>query len=261
MNIYETFKPDAYLDEYYRTVAHDALEMLRFLVAGFRDAAPGARVLDFGGGPTIFTAIAAARRAGEIHLSDYSAANRAAVRAWLRADPAAFDWRSFVAAVLDLEGAPADAGAIAAREALVRSRLSAILACDATAAPALSIVPDGASPQAAGAAPAPYDVLCTSMCLEAVARDAAEWRQCLLNIAPLLRPGGRLMMITVRRGRAYPVGEQLFPIAALDEGDVRASLAAAGFSPASISLAIVPSDHPDHPYDGLILTSAVKAPA
>lgn len=266
MDIYQTFEPDTYLDEYYRTIAHDTRALLQFIVAALRDVPAGARVLDFGGGPTLYTAIAAAGRAAEIHLSDYSPANRAAVLAWLAAHPAAFDWRDFTAAVLELEGAPADAGGVAAREALVRERLTAVLACDVTASPPLSIVAEtvpSRRPTTQRAAPLNsdrYDVICTNLCLEAVARDAAEWGRFLMNIAPLLRPGGRLIMTTVRRGTAYPVGARLFPVAYLDEHDVRAALAAAGFSPHLAALAIVPSDHPVHPYDGLILTSAVKAP-
>jgi SAM-dependent methyltransferase len=261
MSIYSTFEPEAYLNEYYRTIAHDTLALLRFMVAAFRDAPASARVLDFGGGPTLYTAIVAAGRAAEIHLSDYSAANRAAVSAWLQADPAAFDWRGFATTVLQLEGASADEAAVATREALVRARLTAVLACDVTASPAISYALEHTGAHSSQPSPNSYDVLCTNLCLEAVARDADEWRQYLINIAALLRPGGRLIMTTVRRGRAYPVGDQLFPVAHIDEHDIQAALIAAGFSPTPAALEIVPSDHPVHPYDGLILTSALKAAA
>lgn len=259
MHSYQTFEPTTYLHEYYRTVAPDTLELLRFMVTALQEAPVGARVLDFGGGPTLYTAIVAAGRAAEIHVSDYSAANRAAVQAWLAASPAAFDWRSFTETVLQLEGAPATPATVAARKMLVRARLTAVLACDATTHPALMTdEPSGAPhPQA----PPAYDVLCTNLCLEAVAQDAAEWRQYLHNIAPLVRPGGMIVLSTVRRGTAYPVGERLFPVASLDEDDVRTALISAGFSPNTITIRTIPSDHPVYPYDGLMLTSAVKATA
>lgn len=253
---YQIFEPDTYLNEYYQTVAPDTAEMLRFLVARIPQAPAGARVLDFGGGPTLYTAIAAASRAAVIHLSDYSAANRAAVSAWLAASPSAFDWRVFTETILTLEGAPATPSAVADREALVRARVTGVLACDVTAQPARAMARElGTSPPQ----PTQYDLLCTNLCLEAVAHDAGEWRAYLRNITALLRPGGTILMSTVRRGTAYPVGAQLYPVAHLDERDVHHGLIAAGFAPASISLQIIPSDHPVYPYGGLMLTSAVKA--
>jgi hypothetical protein len=66
-------------------------------------------------------------------------------------------------------------------------------------------------------------------------------------------------MATVRHARAYPVGARLFPIVYLDEVDIAAALRDAGFDPASLQIAVIPSDHPLHPYAGLILASAIKA--
>jgi nicotinamide N-methyltransferase len=246
-SIYQSFDSNAYLNEYYQMIAHDAQSMLHFMVTSFQHMPAALRVLDFGGGPTLYTAIVAAERALEIHLSDYSAANRRAVEAWLHAEAEAFDWRHFVEAVLALEGREASAAAVAAREALVRARLRAVLVCDVTQQPPLAIPDEGA-----------YDVVCANLCLEAVAQDAREWRRYLQHLAALVRPGGHLLMTTVRRGTIYPIGTQLFPIAYLDEDDVRVGLQEAGFMEESITMQIVPSDHPVHPYDGLILTAAVK---
>lgn len=256
MSNYQIFEPITYLNEYYQTVAPDAAEMLRFLVSRLQQTPVGARVLDFGGGPTLYTAIAAASRAAMIHVSDYSDANRAAVSAWLAADPSAFNWRAFTEAILTLEGREATPAAVAAREALVRSRVTAVLACDVTSRPALTIARELGNSHHQ---PPQYDVLCTNLCLEAVARDAAEWQAYLQNITPLLRPGGMIMMSTVRRGSSYPVGARLYPIAYLDERDVHDGFIAAGFAPESIAIQIIPSDHPVYPYDGLMLASAVRA--
>jgi nicotinamide N-methyltransferase len=247
-NIYQSFDSNAYLNEYYQQIAHDAQSMLHFMVTAFREMPTEMRVLDFGGGPTLYTAIVAAERASAIHLSDYSAANRHAVETWLHTEPGAFDWHHFVATVLELEGKAVTADAIAAREALVRARLRSVLPCDATKQPPLALPAEG-----------PYDVVCTNLCLEAVAHDATEWRCYLQHLATLVRPGGHLLMTTVRRGTIYPIGTQLFPIAYLDEDDVRIGLHEAGFREDSITMQIIPSDHPVHRYDGLILTSAVKA--
>jgi SAM-dependent methyltransferase len=264
MDSYQRFESAVYLHDYYRTVAPDMWATLRFLVAALRDLPPDAALLDFGGGPTLYTALVAAPRVAMVHVSDYSAPNRAAVRAWLERQPHAFDWNAYSAAILELEGVEPTRAAIAAREALLRRRLGAVLACDATAADPLAserLTVRAVGGPAPAAPRAQYDVVCSNMCLEAVARDAAEWGHYLRNLATLLRPGGLLTLATVRRCSVYSVGETLFPVACLDEADVRGALCAAGFDPTTVALEIVPSNHPAFPYQGLMLTSALKATA
>ena len=243
---YALFDPRVYLNEYYATLFPENLDLLHFLVRTFRDLPPGGRVLDFGSGPTIYTAIVAAPYAGEIHLSDVSEANRNELVTWLHDDPTAFDWRATIRAVLELEGSAATSEQIAERADMIRQRVTEVLHCDARAHLPL------------GAANRRYDVVVSNMCLEAAADDLDEWRQCVHNLASLVKPGGILILTTVKRCHAYAVGNTVFQVLDIDEDDLRAALNVAGFVPDTIRCDWAYADHPVHPYEGLIFTVAAQ---
>ena len=101
-----------------------------------------------------------------------------------------------------------------------------------------------------------YDVVVTMLCLEAGARDFDHWREALHRLTTLLKPGGRLVMIAVRGGNAYPVGYKVFPIVRLYEKDVLDVLQGAGYH--DVRLEVAPANHDVHPYDGLMLVGATR---
>jgi SAM-dependent methyltransferase len=246
---YHRFAPRTYLDEYYQVVPTDTWAFLAFLVREIADVKPNALALDFGSGPTLYTALALAPVVGEIHLAEYVADNRQEVLTWLQQYPGAFDWSGFTQAVLALEGQPCLTSAVRNREALVRRRVTQVVACDATRSKPL------------GDWPHQYDLLVTNLCLEAAATTRDEWLNCVAHVASLLKPGGRLLMSAVRNCEAYPVGEHLFPVVSIDEDDLVMALSQAGFLKESLVIEKVPSNHPDHPYEGLLLVSARLATA
>ncbi len=243
---YSNFNPTTYLQEYYASLPAENLALLRFLVQTFQALPPHSLTLEFGSGPTLYSAIVAAGRVHEIHLSDYLAANRSEVQKWLQQHPRAFDWDNTIRTVLALEGQDASPPRVQARAAEIRRRVKHVLPCDAT-----HQAPLGDRPHA-------YNVLVTNLCLEAVAADKAHWRQCFHNVASLLKPGGQLILTAVKGGHAYPVGQNVFAVVHLSEEDMIEALLAAGFAADSISLEGVAANHPVYPYEGLMFVRATK---
>lgn len=243
---YSTFHPAAYLREYYATVSPENVALLRFLVAALRSAPPDSRILDFGCGPTLYASLAAVERAREIHIADYFSANLDAIQGWLQGREERFDWSAFTRAILELEGKAASASVIAAREALVRQRVTRVMSCDAH------------QPHPLGADTSLYDVVMTNFCAEAAARNYDEWRACMSHIISLLRPSGRLLVSAVTGADSYTVGATEFLAVRLFPLDLRTMLLEEGFLPASLVMDRVPADGPERRYEGLMFATAIK---
>jgi len=244
---YTAFDTRAYLEEYYADVGPENLALLRFLVNVLRSAPESSLVLDFGGGPTLYCAIAAATRAREIHLADYAAANLEQVQRWIDGDPAAFEWHAFTRTILELEGRDASLATVLEREAQTRKCVTRVMHCDAHAS--CPIEDSGRQ----------YDVLTTLFCAEAAAGDRTQWRQCMRNITSLLRPGGQIVLAAVKGANSYAVGQSAFFAVNLWEDDLIEMLVEMGFVRESIVVDSVPADRPDRHYQGLMFASAVKA--
>lgn len=243
---YAAFDPQVYLQEYYATLVPENIELLHFLTDTFRSIQPHGCVLDFGCGPTLFTSLVAAGYPCEIHVSDWTPANRGAIVDWIENAPTAFDWSATTRAVLEMEGHAATPDQIRQREAAARQQITRVMPCDAL------------SPTPLGPAAQQYDLIVSSMCLEAAASDLDQWRECVRHLASLVKPGGTLLLIVVKRARSYSVGEAIFPVVPITEDDLHDALVAAGFFADSISTAWTPADHPIHPYDGMLFTSATR---
>ena len=241
------FDPAAYLTEYYGDLGSENLNLLRFLVDAYRDLPSGGVLLDFGGGPTIYSLISAANRFDEIHVSDYLDGNLEEVRKWLANDPAAFDWRDFVRAALEYEtGSVCSDSGVAKREAEIRKRVTRLMRCDASRMPAI----DGPIK--------PYDVLVTNFCAESATSDRWEWQAYVGNIVSLLKPGGRLVMSALKGATSYSVGPRSFPAVSISEDDVVEILEDLGFKRKSIELRTFPADRTTRDYAGLIVAIAER---
>src|SRR3712207_308357 len=98
--------PKEYLDEYYAEVMPDERFATEWLVESLRRLPPLPAALEFGCGPTVHHVFPLVPKVGEVHLAESLPANRAEVRRWLEADPAAHDWRPFTLDTLRIEGDP-----------------------------------------------------------------------------------------------------------------------------------------------------------
>jgi hypothetical protein len=244
---WSVFSAQAYLQEYYADIGAENLAILHFLVRTVRDLSPQATLLDFGGGPTIYTMIACANRVHEIHFCDFLESNLEQVRMWLGEHPHAFNWTEFIKVTLMLEGRDYSRESVALREAEVRRRVTHVLHCDANLLCPIQTDVDG------------YDVVVSNFCAESATEDIHQWQTFVRNITSLLKPGGRLIMSTLKGASSYGVGEEVFPAVNIAEEDLIELLIDINFDIDSIQIESVPSDRPSRHYQGLMFVTAVRA--
>jgi SAM-dependent methyltransferase len=241
---YDHFDPRAYLAEYYLGLSPENDFVLRFYHETYAALEGGLRLLEVGGGPTVYQLISASGKAREIVFADYLETNLDEVRDWLQRVPTAFDWTPYLERVAALESANGEPSGAAALAARVRSRITRLVRCDLTCDRPL------APETVAG-----FDVVSSAFCLEGVTQDRRMFAVFLQRVASLLREGGKLVATVVRDSEAYKVGPSYFPACPLDEGSLTRALARAGF--AGVRISSLRTDE-DHGYTGIMAVTAER---
>ena len=241
------FNARAYLEEYYADIGAENLAILHFLVRTLREVSSESVLLDFGGGPTVYSMIASANHVREIHFCDYLDSNLEQVQMWLECHPRAFDWTEFIKTTLVLEGNDYSKQGVILRENEIRQRVTHVLHCDAN-------LPQPIETDVSG-----YDVLVTNFCAESATDDVEQWRKFVGNITSLIKPGGRLIMSTLKGASSYGIGKESFPAVNIVESDLLELLIDVGFEYNSIHIESVPADRPSRHYQGLMFVTAIKA--
>jgi SAM-dependent methyltransferase len=221
----EDWDVQGYLDEYYgyAEVPPYSRSLLRFLIGNLQRidrTFPSA--LDFGCGPALIHAAALAPWVRRLDMADLQPRNLEAIERWLRADPAAFDWSTYIAGaggVLDQEGRSATQ---ASREALMR-RIIRTRAGDITRE-----LPLGE--------PASFALVGSFFCLEWVVPTTEAWRVHAARLASMLEPGGWMFMGVLHDGEGLMIGARPYRAARVSEATVRDLLLEQGFRPDTIRL-------------------------
>ena len=239
---------DAYLQHYYGAVEVDEAATLHFLAKELARIGPVGTALEFGSGPTLHHVLPLAPYADAIDMADPLRENLAAVRRWIAGRSDAHDWRAFTRHVLACEGRPVGGEAVRTREALTRRRVRRLLHGDAAAARPLGTV-----------GLRYYDIVLSCFCADSATGNKATWARYLRRIGELVAPGGRLLLASLRRCRAYRVGERSFPSADVDETDIASRLREIGFDGPSLRIEVegVPLQH-RLGYNGIVLASATR---
>jgi hypothetical protein len=247
-----TWCAQEYYEHYYAgSVLRDDREVLRHHIAYLAAAGrtfPAA--LEYGCGPTLLRAIAAARYVECLDMADRLDDNLACVSRWVNKEKQAHDWTPFTAEVLRSEGvAHPDAATVAAREELTRRVVGRLFITDARDRHPLSKYRVGS-----------YDLVITGYCLDCLSASKRVWARCMRNVLSLLRPGGSLVLCALNRSRAFRTGGTWFPAANIGRDDLFATLRTNGFDAGSI--AIERHDFPEHRasgYEAILLATASKA--
>lgn len=177
------FDPRAYLLQFY-TGEVDAgnRALLRFYARVYADLA-GKSLLEFGGGPTIYSLITAARTASWIHFCDATPLSLHEVQMWLTLDASAFDWSHFVRYALSCERGVSEEHIseeeILTRQQLLRRCIKTLSRCDAFADDPLL-----------GSSLGPYQVVANTFCLDSITNDKHEWLTLNRKLAALVAPNG-----------------------------------------------------------------------
>ncbi|MBI1277186.1 MAG: hypothetical protein GC179_03565 [Anaerolineaceae bacterium] len=243
---WSVFNARDYLHEYYADIGSENLAILHFMVRALSEVSPDSVLLDFGGGPTVYSLIASANHAREIHFCDYLDTNLEQVRMWLECHPQAFNWTEFIKTTLVLEGNDYSKQGVCDRERKIRQRVTQVLHCDANLPQPIETDVDG------------YDVLVTNFCAESATDSVEQWRRFVTNITSLIKPGGRLIMSTLKGASSYGVGAESFPAVNIMEDDLMELLIDIGFNYNTVHIESVPADRPSRHYQGLMFVSAIK---
>ena len=175
-----------------------------------------ARLLEFGGGPSITGLISAAPYFKQIVFSAHTESERKEVEMWKFEKDGAHDWSNhFKFVANELEGIAGDA-VWQDREKLLRQCITSIIGCDIFQDYPLSIKQD------------PFEVIYTSLCLEAACITYTEYKAAVRKLVTLIKLGGFLVMLIVERQTFYMVGNKKWTSLYLTLEQVKEALAEAG---------------------------------
>ena len=176
-----------------------------------------ARLLEFGGGPVITSLISAVPYVNQITFAAYTESERKEIEMWKHGKEGAHDWSSdFKYVVYEVENIVRDDTQWQAREGLLRKRISNIIACDIFCENPLLIEQE------------PFEIISTSLCLEAACTTFTEYKEAVKKLVRLLKPGGFLLMFIVERETFYMVGDKKWFCRYLTLEQVKEALAEAG---------------------------------
>ena len=253
---YSQWQAQDYFNTYYsEVVLPDEQVVLAYQIETLkRSEHKFGRGLEYGCGPTLHRAIAAARYAFRIDMADWLTDNLAQVREWVNSTSANTDWNLFTDYILTCENRDEarneaiDGGRIQRREEHTRKVIRNLHVSDARWRHPLG-------PEKQGF----YDLLVSGFCLDAVSSDKRVWHGCMSNVLSTLHQGGLLILHSLYRCKAYKVGERMFPGADLSEDDLVASLLANGFDRSSMDVHVISCpDNAQYGYAGILVASARK---
>jgi hypothetical protein len=246
---FEPFHPKVYLREYYSQLGDENRALLHFLTEAYAHIfteIDTANILEFGGGPTIYQLISAAKYPASIDFSDYLGENLNEVRTWLGDRPEKFPWDEFVRYVLKHEGECSDRCAIEQRMQLIRNKVQRLIYCDAKKTDPLG---DWCR--------SPYDIVSVNFVLESITTEMTEWDLLVDNVVPLVRPQGYLLMCAIVGATYYRVGEHFFPAVPITPEIMERKLTQQHFS--IVHIHTIRAEHKDEQgYDGICMVLAKK---
>lgn len=242
---------DYYKTYYSEVVLPDEQAVLRYQLQVMA-AAPArfGRALEYGCGPTLHRAIAAAPYAFRLDMSDWLADNLVHVREWLTAAPENEDWSRFTRFIMAAEGHKRlEAARLRQREQKTRKVVRGLYVSDARWRHPLGREREGF-----------YDLLVSGFCLDAISSDKRVWRRCMRNVLSMVAPGGTVIVHFLHKCRAYKVGARMFPGSNLSVDDVTGTFEDLGFARDTVDAQVIPCpDNAQYGYAGILTASARRS--
>lgn len=235
---YDEFSPTAYLEEYYAVLSAENRFLMKFYHRTYSSIGPVARMLEIGGGPTLYQLISASRQAEEIVFSDFLVANRTEVENWLAGAAGVFNWDAYFALAAELETGSAEAAD--ALKGRVRRTVRRIVFCDLLREEPVVLNPGEV-----------FEVVSSAFCIECIAGDSVA--SLLEKIHRLLRADGTLVLTLIRNSSSYRVGSAFLPAQPVNEQSLRALLDETGFDSVAIQTLVADSGQG---YDGIMAVTA-----
>lgn len=242
------------------------------------------KILDVGGGPTIYQHIAMSLHAGSIIHSEFLQKNRKEVSLWLDGAEGAYNWDSYFdfvrkmlkadkkyIAVLDEQMKSDDtetvSHATAVRDVLasedvevfksyLRKRIKGVVQGDVFKE---NLGLDSAQYETVtllGREEA-VELVTSNFTIESATADREKWEQGIANVVAKVKKGGYLAMTAIRNADWYQVGKQKLPAVRVDEFNLKEILERNGFEIINIRT-LKGSDQSSVGYDGMIFCFARK---
>lgn len=251
---FDTFISKAYLRTYYSKIGSENHGLLNFFAKIFKNIEGKSRMLEFGGGPCVFSLIAAAPKVKDIHFSDYLDHNLSEVKLWQEDLPSAFNWDKFFRRVLYLEGyKKVSKKMIERRKKITRNKMTKFLKCDA-----FKKDPIGKEYRNY------YDIISTNFVVESITDKQKTWKRLVSNLSSMLKKDGVLIMTAIKGADYYHVGKKRFPATNINESHIAEVLSSLGFDQTSFLIETVPAEVLDAKsegytgYTGLVFAMAKK---
>lgn len=248
---FRRFKPESYLDEYYATVIPENDKLLAFFADVSKKLPKVKRLLEYGGGPTVYQLVSLANNVSEIDFTDYLESNLGQVKNWVKDKKSAHDWRPFVRVALFYEyGSMPTNSAVYARERKLRSLLKSFGRVDAF------------NPENDKSKNQKYDVVSTNFVAESISSNRTQWRKSLKSITNYVEDNGWLVMTAIRNARYWRSGDDSFASYAIQKKDLEEELKKMGFRIVISRQIDADQTDPTHPgyegYDGMVFVLAQK---
>ena len=175
-----------------------------------------ARLLEFGGGPVITSLISAAPHVNQITFAAYLEGERNEIELWKHEKEGGQDLGShFKYVVNEVEHIEGD-DAWRERETLLRKRITSIVPCDALNDNPLFDKQE------------PFEIISTSVCLETACTSYTQYKEAIMRLVGLLKPGGFFLMVIPERMTFYVLGNKKWPHLYVTLEQVKEALAEAG---------------------------------
>lgn len=140
--------------------------LMRFHANLYKEISPNS-LLEFGGGPTIYSIISAASKVKWIHFTDYSQSCRQSIEKWISNTSDSFNWKEYIRYSLEVEcdGLHNITNEdIKRREYQLRKSIHTVSMCDAWAEDPLI-----------GLSFEPYDAIASNFCLDSITESKENW--------------------------------------------------------------------------------------
>ena len=204
------------------------------------------KVLELGGGPTIYQVISLVKYPVSIDFSDFLDLNLEEIKKWLKNKQGSFNWNEFIKFTLHLEGSKSTFSSIKARADMIRRKINLIMHCDLRKPNVLEI-----NSQVG------YDIVSVNFVPESITADIKEWNDFVPRILALVKPKGYLLMGAIVGARYYRVANSLFSAVSVSPEIIKGKLNQNNFS-IKLTKFIAAEHKSEQGYSGIFMIMAQK---
>ncbi|HNU96007.1 MAG TPA: bifunctional adenosylmethionine decarboxylase/class I SAM-dependent methyltransferase [Candidatus Magasanikbacteria bacterium] len=234
--------PREYLQEYYNKLSKENQFLLEWYENTYAKMKKGGKLLELGGGPTIYPLISASAKVNDITFSDTSKKNLDIIKTWMHRQNSFWDKFINHSLTKELHKTPSKKE-IRGRKKMIAGKIKKLIITD------IGLNDERLVNK--------FDIVQSNFCLESSTDDISEYKRMLKNVFEYLKPKGTLLMTALEGAVAYKVKNKFYPAIYLDKEFAKQYLSEAGFK--ILRLEKIIADNADSSkYHGILLVKATK---